>query len=100
MNEPIKTGDLVVVVRPTPCCGHEIAMGSVYKAVFVGRVQMECKCCGATLPAGTTIVAKSFRPNTAIPGSFLLFGHTAERLKRIPPLEELETEKNREELTA
>ncbi len=35
MDRPIEVGDLVMVVRPTPCCG-ETDYGSVFKVKEIG----------------------------------------------------------------
>lgn len=42
----IKTGDLVMVVRPTPCCGRADGIGTVYRAADVASVEAYCDWCG------------------------------------------------------
>lgn len=42
----IKAGDLVMVVRPTPCCGNTGGMGTVYRAAEVSAVESYCDWCG------------------------------------------------------
>lgn len=42
----IKAGDLVMVVRPTPCCGNTDGMGTVYRAAEVSSVYSYCDRCG------------------------------------------------------
>lgn len=72
----IAKGDLVMVVKPTACCGNESAIGMTFHVMSL--IKMECWCvhCGnhrnimrAECPLG--------------------FGD-ASRLKKIPPLSELE----------
>jgi hypothetical protein len=47
----ISTGDLVMVVKPSPCCGHTRDVGVVFvvKAVEM-LIKVECCDCGALLP--------------------------------------------------
>jgi hypothetical protein len=42
----IKAGDLVMVVRGTPCCNQLGAVGSVYQVVAVGTATGYCSRCG------------------------------------------------------
>jgi len=86
----IEVGDLVVVVKPTECgCDHSV--GLVYR---VARVDLSvpggvaCMHCGT--PWSRRLLA--FHDGGA--------GAEPYRLKRIPPLSELESEKNKEELHA
>lgn len=89
MGEPIKEGDLVQVIRPTPCCGSTIGLGVVYTALAVGNVEQQCDCCGEILHTGLVVAFFSKHPERGT----LMHGHMIERLKRIPPLSELEGEK-------
>lgn len=97
MSEPIKEGDLVAVVRPTPCCASTVGMGSVYTVVHLGRFSLQCLCCGEVFEDETQ-AAQFFIE--ASPGKTYPTGHLISRLKRIPPLEELEGEKRDEEIAA
>ena len=74
MSEKIQPGDLVMVVKPTPCCGNIHAIGTIYRAASVGYRRFRCVHClrkhieiGANYDAGS--------------------GHMLARLKRIPPLD-------------
>ena len=89
MSEPIRVGDLVQVVRPIPCCGN---LGASFGAIF--RVT-KIKCapftyCGECKKCIDNVVC--------VEGWHALV--TASRVKRIPPLSELESEQRKEELTA
>jgi hypothetical protein len=87
MSEPIKTGDLVQIVRPTRCgCGKSI--GLIFQVSAVESHSSYCDTCKAQL--GTEIVALGLHH----------YGMPLWRLKRIPPLSELEGEKRDEEITA
>jgi hypothetical protein len=91
MDKPISVGDLVMVVRGPHCClqpdGHE---GSTFRVTGI-RV---------THPGGSTCrLCGNHR------SGFSATGHHAHnfyvsRLKRIPPLEELDAVKKDEEITA
>ena len=35
MDKPIAVGDLVMVVRPTPCCGHPRGIGLPYRVLSI-----------------------------------------------------------------
>ena len=84
MSEPIKVGDLVVVVR-----GHKCDVGAVYR---VSSIQKNvhgwvCGVCG---------FRKLFHSAWADRGD--CYGAPLPWLKRIPPLEELEGEKRDEQI--
>jgi len=40
----IRPGDLVMVVRPTPCCGDKSAVGKIYKVGAVALSDFACGC--------------------------------------------------------
>lgn len=89
MSEPIKAGDLVQVVRP--CCSHQLdqtifVVGEVVPSPCIAF----CRGCGHEAPAGTLVA----RVEESAIGKELAW------LKRIPPLSELEDEKQREEIEA
>lgn len=46
----IKAGDLVMVVRPTLCCGHPGQIGTVFVAESVEMACGESECCGDPTP--------------------------------------------------
>ena len=89
MAEPIKVGDLVMIVKPTPC-GCTASLGRIYRVQSIGlsRDPLECSICQAVLPQDTLAFGSKGR------------GSQPWRLKRIPPLDELEGEKRDEEITA
>ena len=91
MSEPIKVGDLVQVIKQASCGCHE-HLGHVFvvEEVLPAWADGYCtKCRRTIIPSGEMVAAW---PD---------WGYTElSRLKRIPPLSELESEKNKEELTA
>ena len=82
----IKVGDLVMVVKPTTCCGYAGAIGSVHVVTGMHHAYV-CRACDATV----------ITPVALIDGQFEARELT--RLKRIPPLEELERDQLVKELT-
>ena len=82
-DRPISAGDLVQIVRPAPCCGNEYGMGLIFRVVSLDG-NGHCMKCGAYPLLGAW-------------GS--RHGVIFSRLKRIPPLDELEGEKRDEEIT-
>jgi hypothetical protein len=42
----IKAGDLVMVVRPTPCCGNPVFMGHAFVVSAVLELTGRCGVCG------------------------------------------------------
>ena len=92
MSEPIKVGDLVMVVRGRYCCGHETGHeGSIFTVTrfYTPNPRFEkCKFCD--------------RPDVEM-GAYGLpqrMSIDVYRLKRIPPLSELDDVKRDEEITA
>lgn len=82
MDKPISVGDLVQVIKPRPCCGLPDTLGRILTVTRVAKKFLRCTSCGER------------RPNV---NAFLLsdnLSYEALRLKRIPPLSELESEKN------
>ena len=96
MSEPIKVGDLVVVVRPSICPeAKRHHLGHVFTVARLGEAAMLtpypwCIHCGRAHD-----VIGLFAWDDLLGGAFSLL-----RLKRIPPLSELEGEKREEELHA
>lgn len=87
MSEPIKVGDLVQIVRPTTCCGDENATGLVFVVQAISVTDWWCEC-GAS---GDDCVHAMHQDGECVELS---------RLKRIPPLSELDDVKQDEEITA
>jgi len=79
MNKPISVGDLVVVVKPKPCCGQG-ALGMVFRVTAILTTPTRCLFCKTRNPL--LLVAKG-----EADGLFVRFS----RLKRIPPLVDLES---------
>jgi hypothetical protein len=81
----IKIGDLVQVVKPVPCCGSITPMyGHIFVVTGFERCgEGYCKICDARLPAWRGVLGGENRV-------------WEERLKRIPPLEELEGQRTEE----
>ena len=82
---PLKPGDLVIVVKPVPCCGNTGTVGKIltvldHKPADIVRC-VYCNYCGP----GTDHVMVS--DDTA---------KGANRLRRIPPLVELESKQQTE----
>ena len=88
MSEPIKAGDLAVIVRPSHC-GLVDSIGLVFRVTKVRqRLNSTCHGCGAKLPVGVWVAESESDA----------FVTELTRLKRIPPLDELESHKQPEEL--
>ena len=85
--EPIKVGDLVMVVRPT-ACGHSTVDGAVFVVTSVGLWKVRCTACLAILPQQT--VALGLRD----------MGIPVRRLIKIDPPALPESTPTKEELTA
>jgi len=89
---PIQAGDLVVVTKPSRCgCSHRL--GHLF-TVTVVRPAFEYRRCDACGYFGRSL-----------PGDFVVEGHAEgsmsyERITRIDPLPESETQDNHESLTA
>ena len=90
MSEPIKVGDLVIVLRPSMCCPQEKPhIGRIFTvSSFETLNATPCERCG---DKSTITVAIE-------PGSYK--GYDIRRLKRIPPIAELGDVKRDEEITA
>jgi hypothetical protein len=85
MSEPIKTGDLVVVIKPTPC-GCKDSLGWTGCVERLGRFKARCSFCGAVWESASMLLMSSY------------YIHVS-RVLRIPPLEELDDVKQDEEIT-
>ena len=81
----IQVGDLVYVFRDTICCNHVTEMsGVIFRLTAISPCSGDCCYCGASL-----------HPMKAVGGRYTL---DVRRLKRIPPLSELEGERTEEKL--
>lgn len=95
MSEPIKVGDLVMVIRdgvpcPANCDLSSDSLGHIFRVSEIKSMLLQCTGCG-TLKGVDTVACQEGSSNVV---------YRLPRLKRIPPLSELESEKNKEELTA
>lgn len=90
MSEPIKVGDLVVVIKPTHCCNGYNRVGQVHRIISDhDRLPLvTCRICGFTWAHDNSTTAH-------IGGGVYLL---RTRLKRIPPLSELEGQRTEETL--
>ena len=86
MSEPIKVGDLVMVVKKN-VCGCDWSVGMVFKVIAIDRTQAKNWCCKCGALYGPF--------DQAVNG---VWGAALYRLKRIPPLSELESEKREEDI--
>jgi hypothetical protein len=88
VSEPIKVGDLVVVVKA--CCDMMVKhknFGRVFTVTGFNTGRLKCHHCAFRVPNATW-------------AEFGLYEAYLPWLKRIPPLSELDDVKNTEELTA
>lgn len=82
----VKIGDLVMVIKPTPCCGSTRSLGMVFKVESMELLEgAKCSVCGGILEkryeyAGDGTVAENGRPKVC----------QSYRLKVIPGIEELD----------
>jgi hypothetical protein len=85
MSEQIKKGDLVMVVKPTPCCGSRVAVGRLFPVEIIGSGNGRCILCGAVFP-DTYFAAGQDR-----------MGYHLNRLKKLnPPADEESRETTKE----
>jgi hypothetical protein len=86
----IAVGDLVVVARGMPCCGHRTgAEGSIFVVSAIEPYAQEiCISCKAPLPLPTAFGHRGGK------------GFDLPRLRRIPPLSELDEAEHKEETPA
>ena len=82
-EKPIAVGDLVQVVRPAPCCGTTRGMGIIFTVSGLEPFPRWCQFCfqgewKSALGYGTPV--------------------RVDRLRRIPPMPELEGERTEEQL--
>lgn len=82
MDKPINVGDLVVVVKPRPQCGCADRLGEIFRVTEIETGEWGAKCLTCFKVEDTTAYF-----SVAYGGSNSVGIH---RLKRIPPLDELE----------
>lgn len=91
MDKPIQVGDLVQVVMPARCCdaylGHVFTVSQV---ILGGALSWYCDVCKNGGPSGGAYLYSTG-------DGYRVSNH---RLKRIPPLSELETERTEDEVAA
>ena len=83
MSEPIKVGDLVAVVKPSVCCGNTNRVGYVFAVRKIDPAPGWCLYCHSTLPS-------EYGSDEG--------WYSGTRLKRIPPLSELEGQPTQEDI--
>jgi hypothetical protein len=87
MSQNIAEGDLVMVVKPSSCCGNGTALGLVFTVSTFDPRGVRCIHCGQTFSG----------PNVTSPNGY---GYIPARLKRIPPHSVSESSASRLELHA
>lgn len=77
MSDKIEVGDMVMVVRPQPCCGSDRRIGAVYEVAIITNKHQDIihDCCGIE---STHVCAIGHNGR----------GELIEVLKKIPPLTE------------
>jgi hypothetical protein len=87
MADVISVGDLVVVVKAAPCCGYNGGVGKISTYIGTDDLSIRCKNCG--------LISNSKSTNLSNGYSYEFY-----RLKKIPPLTELETTEIKEDIPA
>jgi len=87
MIDQIATGDLVVVVKPPRCCVNLSSIGRVFKVQGVNSEPSQCIFCGFVSSVQVAVKESGIVCEIS-------------RLKKIPPLSELETIEIKEEIPA
>jgi hypothetical protein len=87
-DKPISVGDLAIIVRASPCCGNTASLGRTFRISDANRMQRRCTFCGTSRDAdGLQVDGQPYWVDR-------------DRVKRIPPPEELGIVNERGELTA
>jgi len=84
-DDVIRAGDLVVVIKPTRCCGDAGMIGDVYRVLFVNSADTFCNRCFASHSVPVAYKTKEYGVDVAC-------------LKKIPP--DIVTEEEKGEITA
>jgi hypothetical protein len=87
MDKPISVGDLVVIVRLRECCPENTKLGLIYRVNSLRTAEYACHYCGK--PHGGQWTVAWGEGNV---------GANVVRLKRIPPLSDLEGERTQEDI--
>lgn len=85
----IAIGDLVQIVRPTACCGEDKDLGVPFLVGHIYTGPFHCGTCGRNSVG--TLLSDSAEHKAGV---------SLDRVKRIPPPEELERIDQAEEVTA
>lgn len=83
----IKKGDLVMVVKPSECCGSDASVGKIFKVVGINNYLGKCISC-----------RKERKIHAAYKTASV--GCALTRLKKIKPIDELEREEKSVEVMA
>lgn len=86
MTDQINPGDLVMVVKPTPCCGHSSGLGRVFRVSEVSRDLSRCTRCHAVFIS------------TLASGANTMSGVLTSMLKKLNPPEREEIRETTKEL--
>lgn len=89
-DRPIQVGDLVQVVKP-PRCGCTTTLGLIFKVQGFEIVTGSCGTC-------RKYPSRDLLAESGIPSDRGTYGFEPFRLKRIPPLDELEGQRTEETL--
>lgn len=89
MSEPIRVGDLVIIVGN--CCADADYRGEIHTVTAIHEEGGRCRECGFRAPGSVAALPCPTNPSWGIPLSWL---------KRIPPLSELESTHNEEKAPA
>ena len=93
MANDIKAGDLVMVVKPMPCCGNLSWLGRIFKAGLVESCRYECEACGRR---SIEVTAEC---GGVAPGGEV-YSVEISRLMKIDPPAQPESTETRKEITA
>lgn len=89
MSEKISVGDLVMIVKPAHCCGYDKGLGIIFTVTGFFDNGLICDHCKT----------ETSNERVALVNGEWLAVHL-DRVRRIPPLEELDDVKRDEEITA
>lgn len=89
----IKAGDLVMVVRPKPCCGASEDIGAIVQVLYLDGAPGECEDCGTSYTSLDAVYAEDH-------GIGKCWAHDISRLIRIDPSALPESVETDREVTA